>query len=52
MLPGKRDAPMRSAQVLVLMGIMAAQTTTAVVAERLIGEARLLPADLKASLRP
>jgi putative ABC transport system permease protein len=34
------------------MGIMAAQTTTAVVAERLIGEALLLPDDLKASLQP
>ena len=41
-----------AAQVLVLMGIMAAQTTTAVVAERLIGQALLLPDDLRASLRP
>jgi len=38
--------------VLVLLGIMAAQTTTAVVAERLIGSARLLPADLRGSLQP
>ena len=41
-----------AAQVLVLLGIMAAQTTTAVVAGRLINAARLLPEDLRARLRP
>ena len=52
LLGGGSPAQAAAAQVLVLMGIMAAQTTTAVVAERLIGRARLLPADLKASLQP
>ena len=52
LLGGGSPAQAAAAQVLVLMGIMAAQTTTAVVAERLIGEARLLPDDLKASLQP
>ena len=52
LLGGGTPAQAAAAQVLVLMGIMAAQTTTAVVAERLIGEALLLPGDLKASLRP
>ena len=52
LLGGGTPAQAAAAQVLVLMGIMAAQTTTAVVAERLIGEALLLPDDLKASLRP
>ena len=37
---------------ILLLGIMAAQTTTAVVAERLIANARLLPADLRGSLQP
>ena len=41
-----------AAQVLVLLGIMAAQTVTAVVAEHLVMRARLLPADLQATLRP
>lgn len=52
LLGGGSPAQAAAAQVLVLMGIMAAQTTTAVVAERLIGDARLLPDDLKASLQP
>ena len=52
LLGGGTPAQAAAAQILVLMGIMAAQTTTAVVAERLIGRALLLPADLKASLRP
>lgn len=52
LLGGGTPAQAAAAQVLVLMGIMAAQTTTAVVAERLIGKALLLPDDLKVSLRP
>jgi putative ABC transport system permease protein len=52
LLGGGTPAQAAAAQVLVLVGIMAAQTTTAVVAERLIGRALLLPADLKAALRP
>lgn len=52
LLGGGTPAQAASAQVLVLVGIMAAQTVTAVVAERLIGRALLLPDDLRASLRP
>ncbi|GAA4401252.1 ABC transporter permease [Fodinibacter luteus] len=52
LLGGGSPAQAAAAQVLVLMGIMAAQTTTAVVAERLIGRALLLPADLRTSLQP
>ncbi len=52
LLGGGSPAQAAAAQVLVLIGIMAGQTTTAVVAERLIGRALLLPADLKASLQP
>lgn len=52
LLGGGTPAQAAAAQVLVLVGIMAAQTTTAVVAERLVRRALLLPADLKASLRP
>jgi putative ABC transport system permease protein len=52
LLGGGSPAQAAAAQVLVLLGIMAAQTTTAVVAERLIGSARLLPADLRGSLQP
>ncbi len=52
LLGGGTPPQAAAAQVLVLMGIMAAQTTTAVVAERLIGEALLLPDDLKGSLQP
>jgi len=52
LLGGGSPAQAAAAQVLVLMGIMAAQTVTAVVAERFIREARLLPAELRASLTP
>ncbi|NHA66972.1 ABC transporter permease [Phycicoccus flavus] len=52
LLGGGSPAQAAAAQVLVLVGIMAAQTVTAVVAERLVGAALLLPADLRASLRP
>jgi putative ABC transport system permease protein len=38
--------------VLVLLGIMASQTVTAVVAERFIMAAKLLPEDLRGSLQP
>lgn len=41
-----------AAQVLVLFGILAAQFLTVTVAARLIASARLLPADLRARLRP
>ena len=52
LLGGGSPAQAAAAQVLVLLGIMAAQTTTAVVAGRLIAGARLLPDDLQARLRP
>ena len=52
LLGGGSPAQAAAAQVLVLLGIMAAQTTTAVVAGRLISGARLLPDDLRARLRP
>ncbi|HYN30341.1 MAG TPA: ABC transporter permease [Dermatophilaceae bacterium] len=52
LLGGGSPGQAAAAQVLVLVGIMAAQTTTAVVAERLIRDARLLPPDLVAALRP
>ncbi|HSF99251.1 MAG TPA: ABC transporter permease, partial [Ornithinibacter sp.] len=52
LLGGGSPAQAAAAQVLVLLGIMAAQTTTAVVAERLIGSARLLPPDLRTTLQP
>lgn len=52
LLGGGSPAQAGAAQVLVLLGIMAAQTTTAVVAGRLICAAKLLPADLAARLRP
>lgn len=52
LLGGGTPAQAAAAQVLVLVGIMAAQTTTAVVAERLVRRALLLPTDLRASLRP
>jgi putative ABC transport system permease protein len=50
LLGGGTPAQAAAAQVLVLLGIMAAQTTTAVVAERLIAAGRLLPDDLATSL--
>lgn len=52
LLGGGSPTQAATAQVLVLVGIMAAQTATALVAERLIRSGRLLPPDLKASLRP
>lgn len=50
LLGGGTPAQAAAAQVLVLLGIMAAQTTTAVVAERLVAAGRLLPDDLATSL--
>lgn len=52
LLGGGSPAQAAAAQVLVLMGIMAAQTVTAVVAERFIMAAKLLPTDLRGALRP
>lgn len=52
LLGGGTPAQAAAAQVLVLVGIMAAQTTTAVLAERLIGRGLLLPEDLRVALRP
>lgn len=52
LLGGGSPAQAAAAQVLVLFGIMAAQTTTVVVAGRLIRLAHLLPDDLRARLRP
>lgn len=52
LLGGGSPAQAAAAQVLVLMGIMASQTVTAVVAERFIMAARLLPEDLRTSLLP
>ncbi|MFZ0142101.1 MAG: ABC transporter permease [Aeromicrobium sp.] len=51
MLGGGSPVQAATAQVLVLFGIMAAQTITVVVAERLIAARRLLPTDLRAALR-
>jgi putative ABC transport system permease protein len=50
MLGGGTPAQAATAQVLVLFGIMAAQTLTVGVAERLIGARRLLPDDLGVAL--
>ena len=50
MLGGGTPAQAATAQVLVLFGIMAAQTVTVGVAERLIAARRLLPADLRRAL--
>jgi len=50
MLGGGSPAQAATAQVLVLFGIMAAQTVTVAVAERLIAARRLLPADLRGVL--
>jgi len=52
LLGGGSPAQAAAAQVLVLFGIMASQTVTAVVAERFIMGARLLPTDLRSALRP
>jgi UDP-glucose/iron transport system permease protein len=50
MLGGGSPVQAATAQVLVLFGIMAAQTVTAGVAERLIAARLLLPADLHRAL--
>ena len=50
MLGGGSPVQAATAQVLVLFGIMAAQTITVVVAERLVAARRLLPKDLRATL--
>jgi putative ABC transport system permease protein len=50
MLGGGTPVQAATAQVLVLFGIMAAQTITVVVAERLVESRRLLPADLQEAL--
>ncbi len=50
MLGGGSPVQAATAQVLVLFGIMAAQTITVVVAERLVAARRLLPRDLRATL--
>lgn len=50
MLGGGTPVQAATAQVLVLFGIMAAQTVTAGLAERLICERRLLPGDLHRAL--
>lgn len=52
LLGGGSPVQAATAQVLVLLGIMAAQTLTVVAGERLIGRAQLLPPDLVESLRP
>ena len=50
MLGGGTPVQAATAQVLVLFGIMAAQTVTAGLAERLISQRRLLPEDLQRAL--
>lgn len=50
MLGGGTPVQAATAQVLVLFGIMAAQTVTVLVAERLIGRRMLVPAGLRAAL--
>jgi len=50
MLGGGTPAQAGAAQVLVLVGLMAAQTITVVVAYRLVRSARLLPPDLTAAV--
>ena len=50
MLGGGTPVQAATAQVLVLFGIMAAQTITVVVAERLVAARRLLRSDLRAAL--
>ncbi|HNV11324.1 MAG TPA: ABC transporter permease [Propionibacteriaceae bacterium] len=52
LLGGGSPVQAGAAQVLVLVGIMAGQAVTTTVAHRLIREARLLPPDLRARLRP
>jgi len=50
MLGGGTPVQAATAQVLVLFGIMAAQTVTVLVAERLVASRRLVPADLATAL--
>ena len=50
LLGGGSPVQAATAQVLVLFGIMAAQTVTVLVGERLIEARRLVPADLRAAL--
>lgn len=50
MLGGGSPAQAATAQVLVLFGIMAAQTVTVMVGERLVTARRLVPADLRRAL--
>jgi putative ABC transport system permease protein len=50
MLGGGSPVQAATAQALVLFGIMAAQTVTVAVAERLIAARRLLPTELRAAL--
>jgi putative ABC transport system permease protein len=50
MLGGGTPVQAATAQVLVLFGIMAAQTVTVGVAERLVAARRLVPADLRTAL--
>ncbi|GAA3634273.1 ABC transporter permease [Microlunatus ginsengisoli] len=52
MLGGGTAIQAGAAQVLVLIGLLAAQTITVAVADRLIRAGRLLPPDLAAALRP
>lgn len=52
LLGGGTPVQAGAAQLMVLIGIMAAQTGTVVAAQRFIRGARLLPADLAGSLRP
>lgn len=52
LLGGGTPAQAAAAQVLVLVGIVAAQSVTAVVAARLVAAGRLLPPDLAHSLLP
>jgi putative ABC transport system permease protein len=51
MLGGGSPVQAATAQVLVLFGIMAAQTVTVGVAEHLIAARRLVPRDLRTALR-
>lgn len=52
LLGGGTPVQAGAAQLMVLLGVMAAQHGTVVTAERFISEARLLPSDLKLALRP
>lgn len=52
LLGGGSPAQAGAAQLLVLVGILAGQAITVALAHRFIAAAKLLPADLRASLRP